>query len=313
MKRTKFLLLALCALLLAGCSLARAEADGGTYEDRFIGVYVVPTQGYTSDFYDNPYLEEYGSDSFDTGEFGTLTIPKEVLFAVEDESGNYTFPGLETGFSLFSFETEDEQGHINHIVSNMGGHDGGNALSYTDDGTSVTLSGIVYCGPPAGVTDWDPYMNKTIWHHYKVYQAKDGRLYLTGGGNTVNGTGTMTQTENYSYKENGETVKEDSISVAVTIEAVPRMERLVVTQFDKDNTILWSEDLSLQNDRTEVHCVENAAWLLVEATSPDGTERTIYNVPEGEDPVSHEYVLLDDDGYGSLAYLNIYAMNVYSK
>ena len=42
------------------------------------------------------------------------------------------------------------------------------------------------------------------------------------------------------------------------------------------------------------------------ADGSDGTERAVYDPPEGEDPVSHEYVLLDEEGLGSMAYLNIY-------
>ena len=56
MKKHKFLLLALCALLLAGGSLARAEAAPEN-RDRWVGFYVVPSQGGRDGFFDNPYRE----------------------------------------------------------------------------------------------------------------------------------------------------------------------------------------------------------------------------------------------------------------
>lgn len=81
----------------------------------------------------------------------------------------------------------------------------------------------------------------------------------------------------------------------------------MATQFDENNAILQSDDLNLQNDRPELHCLPETAWVLVEEFTSDGTERAVYDPPEGEDPVSHEYVLLDEEGLGSMAYLNIYA------
>ena len=306
MKKSKFLLLALLVLVLTGCSLARAEAAPEN-EDRWVGFYVVPTQGYDSGFYDNPYLEEYGSDTVKTEEFGTLTFSRDVLFAVEDETGNYTFPGMETGFSLFYVDKVEEYGPCTKVVSNMGPHEDGVALTYQDERSSITISGTVYCGPPLGVTDWNAHEDGTIWHLFRVYETADERVYINGDGDSTNGPMGHTRTETRTGAWNGETVQDETFSAAVSIEAVPRMERLVVTQFDENNAIVQSEDMSLRNDRSEVRCLAETAWVLVEEISRSGTERTVYSVPEEADPVSHDYVLLDDDGYGYLAYLNIYA------
>lgn len=306
MKKSKRLLPVLLVLLLTGCSLARAEANPES-GDRWVGLYVVSTQDYSRDgFYNNPYLEEYGSDTVKTEGFGTLTFPRDVLFAVKDEAGNYTFPGMENGFSLFYVEMVAGHGHYTKMVSNMGPHDDGTALAYTDEGSSITISGTIYRGAPLGVTDWNVYEDSTVWHLFRVYQTEDGRVYLNGDGDSINGLSICSQTEKRTDTRDGETVQEETLSVTVAIEAVPRLERLAVTQFDENNAVLCSENLSLQSDRTEVHCQAETVWLLVEEIGPDGVERTVYSVPEGEDPVSHDYVLLDDDGYGYLAYLNIY-------
>ena len=305
MKKSKFLLLALLALALTGCSLARAEAAPEN-EDRWVGFYVVPSQGYDSGFYDNPYLEEYGSTTVNVEGIGNIAFTDQVLFAVEDEVGNYTFPGIETGFSLFYVDKTEEHGPCTKMVSNMGPHDDGVALTYKDERSSITISGTVYCGPPLGVTDWDAHEDGTIWHLFRVYETADERIYLDGGGDSTNGPISHTSTATRTDTRNGETVQEETFSATVAIEAVPRMERLVVTQFGENNTVIQSEDMSLQNDRPEVHCLAETAWVLVEEIGSEGTERTVYSVPEGEDPVSHDYVLLDDDGYGYLACLHIY-------
>ena len=305
MKKSKFLLPAILALVLTGCSLARAEA-APEIGDRWVGFYVVPTQGCDSGFYDNPYLEEYGSTTVNVEGIGNIAFTDQVLFAVEDEAGNYTFPGMENGFSLFYVDKTEEHGPCTQMVSNMGPHEDGVALTYTDERSSITISGTVYCGPPLGVTDWDAHEDGTIWHLFRVYETADERVYISGDGDSTNVPMGHTRTETRTGTWNGETVQEETFSATVAIEAVSRMERLVVTQFDENNAVLQSEDMSLQNDRPAVRCLAETAWVLVEEIGTEGTERTVYSVPEGEDPVSHDYVLLDDDGYGYLAYLNVY-------
>lgn len=315
MRKSKLLLWMLAALLLAGCSLARPEEEA-EQEDRWVGFYVVPTQDGRDGFYNNPNLEEYGSFQAETDQFGTLAFPQEVLFAVEDEAGGYTFPGLEKGYSLFihrkyigdpDSKDRNDLDYAVAVESNMGPGDEGPQLSYTDEGVSETASGTVYFGPPLGVTDWDPLTCGIIWHFYRVYQTKDGRVYLNGEGDSTNGAMTHTSTATYTSTENGETVQMDTISVTAAIKTVPRLEKLIVTQFDENNAVLQSDGLNLQNDRPELHCLPETAWVLVEEVSSEGTERTVYNPPEGEDPVTHEYVPLDDEGFGHMAYLNIYA------
>ena len=308
MNKTKLWPLLAAALLLSACSLAQAEGEAAG--DAWVGFYVYPTQGYGREFYDNPNLEEYGSSQVEAGALGALTFPQEALFAVEDEVGNYIFPGLEGGYSLFYVEGEDEaRDHYTAIISNMGPHETGNGIAYRDEGSSITLSGAVYYGPPLGAEDWDSYTNdNTIWHYYNVYQTPEGRVYLNGHGDSTNGPMSKTQTETRARHLDGEMVGEETVSVTVAVEAVPRLDRLTATQFDGDNRLLQSEDLSLTGDRGELHCLPETAWILVEEHSPSGVERYVYNPPEeGGDPVSHDYVLLNSDGYGRLAFLHIYA------
>lgn len=313
MKKSKRLLWTLAALLLAGCSLARPEAAVEN-EDRWIGFYVVPSRGYVDHLADNPYVEEYGSFSAETERFGTLSIPRDALFAVEDEVGNYTFPGIEKGYSLFIYRKYDpehpgyqDRNYSVGVVSNMAPGEETTQISYTGEGVSESASGVIYCGPPLGApADWDAYTSgDMIWRYYNVYQTADGRVYLNGDGDSVNGLMSKTQTATNTRTENGESFTE-ILQVSVAMERAQRIERLVVTQFDENNAILRSDDLALGEELPEITCGPGTAWVLVEEINTDGTERTAYSVPgPEEDPVSHKVILLDEDGLGQLAYLTI--------
>lgn len=304
MKNANRLLAVLTALLLTGCSLARPEAPPLS-EDRFIGFHLVWENSGTprQDFYSNPNLTNHGASSINLNQYGTLSLPNEVLFATEQD-GRYLFPGLE-GYSLFLLSgTGDGGAHYSQAISDM--DPGETAIQDTDTGISHTLQGVIHIGPPLGTENWDLYTDNSVWTAYRVFQAPDGRPYLDGSGNSFTGTlGTYTETQSYTTAENGETVQEDSISVTVSMEAVPRLERLTVTEFDAQNAIVSSTPFALTAP-LELHCKAAAVWVLIEEASQDGIVRTVYNVPaEDGDPIFHPIILLNDDGIGHEEYLQI--------
>lgn len=179
--------------------------------------------------------------------------------------------------------------------------------SVTDEGTENAVSGTIYYGPPLGGEDWDEYEDQGVWTVYRVYQTPEGTPYLDGSGNsfTSGGSYTYTETETCTRQENGRTWT-DSIRVTVCVQPVPRLERLLVTQFDEANAVVRSDDMALREALPEVECEAETAWVLVEEVSKDGTVRTVYNVPEEDgDPVSHQVVLLDANGLGRTAELMI--------
>lgn len=308
MRKISALVLAALCLALAGCSLARPDA--GRAEDRFAGFYVVREDtAARSNFWssDNPLLEEYGSREVKLDRYGSFSFPDLVLFARKEGLG-YVFPGLEGGFSLFILHEERSYGPVTEVVSNMAPGEEGTAIRDTDEGYSETISGTIYSGPPLGAKDWDPYNDKGVWHVYRVYVTQDGRPYLNGEGNSfVGGFSGYTETKTYTTNANGEKRTEETTRVTVSSKTVPRLERLVVTEFDAGNHILRSQELPLQEDLPDVRCEAETAWVLVEEVSAGGTKRTLYDIPDSEDeyPDSHLVVLLDDKGVGQLAYLDI--------
>lgn len=307
MKRKLILLLAGLLAMLTGCSLAQPEA-GEAVGDRFAGFFLVyDASGSGRDtFYNNPNRSVLGSETVDT-EYGKLSLPRNILVGKEGKDGQYTFPGME-GLCLFLIHGEMADGSTyTKVISDMGVSD--NSVTHTDKETGYEFSGTVYLGPPLNAgPDWDQYTNAGIMTCYRVYEAPDGTVYLDGTGNSMSGgLGSYSEDHTVSTTEDGEMSSSETVKVTAHVEYAPRLEKLTVSQFDSGNTLLQSDDLALREDMPEVECLPETAWVLVEEQSADGTARTLYSAPRaGEEPsATHTVVLLDDDGFGRTAALNI--------
>ena len=94
--------------------------------------------------------------------------------------------------------------------------------------------------------------------------------------------------------------------MSISIKAVPRLEGLVVRQFDGEGGQLSAEELTLEGELPAVTWLPEAAWVLVEERSPQGVVRTAYTRPgPEEEPVTHPVVLLDSAGIGRVAELTV--------
>ena len=309
--RNKLLCLLLAAALIAltGCSLAQPEQKTA-FEDRWIGFYVVynPPGAYNN-FSSNPNLVEMGTTSLDTGEYGALTFPREVLLGVEDpDTGNITFPDLE-GYSLFIRHRQDEYGPVTQVVSNMSPSEEGTTINSSDQGTAETASGVIWWGPPLdAAADWDSYEDTGIWHAYNVYETADGQVYLDGSGNSYSGGGSgmgFSEDSTYTYTENGESLT-DTISVSVWVSYTPRLTGLRVVEFAGDNSVVKTTDLPLTEDLPALVPTADTAFLIVEEESGEGVKRTLYPASDwAEGATYHEVVLLDQAGCGHGVYLTI--------
>lgn len=309
--RNKLLCLLLAAVLTAftGCSLAQPEQEGAQ-EDRWIGLYVVYSPpGTYNDFNSNPNLVEMGTTSLDTGKYGTLAFPREVLLGEEDpDTGDITFPGL-TGYSLFIRHKQEDYGPVTQVVSNMSPSEEGTTINSSDQGTAETASGVIWWGPPLdAAADWDSYEDTGIWHAYNVYETADGQVYLDGSGNSYSGGGSgmgFSSDATYTYTENGES-RTDSVSVSVSVKYTPRLTGLRVVEFAGDNSVVKTTDLPLTEDLPALVPTADTAFLIVEEESGEGVKRTLYTAADfAEEPVYHEVVLLDQEGQGHGVYLTI--------
>ena len=311
--RNKLLCLLLAAVLtaLTGCSLAQPEQKTA-FEDRWIGFYVVYSPPGTYDtFSSNPNLVEMGTTSLDTGEYGALAIPREVLPGEEDpDTGNISFPGLD-GYSLFIRHRQEDYGPVTQVVSNMSPSEEGTHITSADSGTAETASGVIWWGPPLdAAADWDPNEDgHGIWHAYRVYETADGQtVYLDGSGNSYGGGGSgmgFSEDATYTYTENGESLT-DTISVSVWVSYTPRLTGLRVVEFAGDNSVVRTTDLPLAGDLPALIPTADTAFLVVEEESAEEVKRTLYPASDWADgAVSHEVVLLDQEGCGHGVYLTI--------
>ena len=301
MKHKLFALLAAGLMLtMTGCSLAREPAAGNNAEsgdgDRFVGVYVV--RDGRDAILDRTNWVDYGSVAADT-EWGQIDVPRQILVAgYDEEDRSYTFPGLE-GFELFAVTTYEDGVLCTSSFNSMG--DGSVHVTATDAGNSYELSGTVYYGAPLDDPDYDPWEDDRVWHMYKVFQMEDGTVYLDGSGDACNGGAggvTVTQTETRTATANGEE-EEVYTKVAVRLEYVERLISLTVRQYDADGRLLQSEELPVEGELPAVNWLPEAAWCVVEELRGEEGKRTAYDRPaEGEEPVFHQVVLLDDEGLG---------------
>lgn len=303
------LLLAVALTALTGCSLARPEQEAAA-EDRWIGLYVVYSPpGTYNDFNSNPNLVEMGTTSLDTGKYGTLAFPREVLLGEEDpDTGDITFPGLE-GYSLFIRHKQEDYGPVTAVQSDMSPGEEGTTINNSDQGTAETASGVIWWGPPLdAASDWDSYENAGIWHAYNVYETADGQVYLDGSGNSYSGGGSgmgFSSDATYTYTENGES-RTDSVSVSVSVKYAPRLTALRVVEFAGDNSVVNTTDLPLTEDLPALVPTADTAFLIVEEESREGVKRTLYSTENlAEEPAYHEVVLLDQEGRGHGVYLTI--------
>ncbi len=303
------LLLAVALTALTGCSLARPEQEAAQ-EDRWIGLYVVYNPSGTYDtFSSNPNLVEMGTTSLDTGKYGALAFPREVLLGEEDpDTGDLTFPGL-TGYSLFIRHKQEDYGPVTQVVSDMSPGEEGTTINNSDQGTAETASGVIWWGPPLdAASDWDSYENAGIWHAYNVYETADGQVYLDGSGNSYSGGGSgmgFSSDATYTYTENGES-RTDSVSVSVSVKYAPRLTALRVVEFAGDNSVVKTTDLPLTEDLPALVPTADTAFLIVEEESREGVKRTLYSTENlAEEPAYHEVVLLDQEGRGHGVYLTI--------
>ncbi len=291
----------LTLLLGAGGKLARPEREGAE-EDKFIGFQLVFEAIMDRPLSDEErsYWVEYGEETLDTGSFGSFSIPRKILIGrYDEETGKYVFPGKE-GVNCFLTTRIGENGEPVYT----GYTDLADAQVKVGDQEN-SLSGTVYMGDMAPGHQSPEYGYSMT--AYRVYQMKDGTVYLDGSGNGYAGEGDMTASTEESYTEtvNGEE-RTTSLKVSFTVEWVERVNEVSVTWFDGEDRPLESRTLTLEEvgEGLTLERPQGAQWALVAETDENGAvRRTCHTL--GEEGVSHRLVRLDERGMGTLTYLTL--------
>ena len=174
------------------------------------------------------------------------------------------------------------------------------AVSSTEEGDSVTVSGTVWWGAPLDApADFDPQEDGGFWFSYPVYRTPAGAFYLDADITPCSygsGGGPFRQGE-YAYRDDEGKLRTDTLSMTVAARYTPRLTALRVVAFDKDNQVLSTTPLSLSEELPAVTVAPETAWVAVEEESADGVKHTSYDLSQ-EGTALHQVILLDEDGRG---------------
>ncbi len=277
--------LVLLLVLLRPVSLARPEAQSPA-QDRWVGYYMVLRP--IADYDYNKDWETYGD--------------LKILNAQLQSDGRYTFTDLEGQALFFDFlpptDPEDPysatvafQGDVAEVVHNT---------HITDSANTETLSGTLYFGAP---TTPAPGGLGYAWTACLVYQREDGSLYLTDGQSFYGGGMGFQQETKYTSTINGRTTQ-DTLSVELRTEMIPRMESCTFFQLDENGTLLdqtaltEAEALALTDGSYQIPLAEGTACILIRQDEErDGTTYTTLS-PQPDGSFTGELWFLDERGVG---------------
>lgn len=270
------------AILLAGCQLAKEEAELQQERDRLIGVYM--TTDYLDTFDFERYMEENIGDIMNGGEVSIdsneqssyqnriyATVVEEVF--VDEVSGekvthqSYKFKDLE-GIGYYSpvcHETEEGNAYV-AIESDAGICDAKSHITGTDAGDMIQLEGTIYqCPDEEDMVEI--YCNP-------VYQCPDGRVYLVSGqGMSFSGGGegaTMSHKveDKITVNENGEE-KTYVNSVEIHLKTTYAPEKIIVMQMDASGNKIDTQEYVPGKLPEEIKPLADTEYLLLETYTLD--------------------------------------------
>lgn len=268
----KLLSIFLILALLSGCSLAREDAgdgDGAGYADRMVGVFI--TEEYVNLFEIEQYLRDHPNDLPDGEIDGNTSGYEGRVYAVK-EGERYVFPGLE-GSCFFAEYVEEETWSATRSHSEGYISDGHFAYHHSDNGEEISLEGTVYVEQGRG--GYSFYMNP-------VYQDKDGNLYLmAGSGMETNDLGECSQSLDSEMVTtvNGAATTY-SCHVKVRFVSVPRTEKILLLQMDKNSAVLAREEYQTDDLPEQIEPAAGAEYLILEIHSAEGVTRQVYDRTE---------------------------------
>lgn len=277
--------LVLLLILLRPVSLARPEAQNPA-RDRWVGYYMAYRPIADHDF--DKDWETYGDI--------------KILNAQLQNDGRYAFTSLDGQALFFDFlpPTDPEDPYSAIIAFQSDAADAFLTTNITDTGSTETLFGTLYFGSPA-----TPTLNQQdyIWTACQVYQREDGSLYLTRGQSYGSGSFILKQETKYTSTINGST-SQDTLSVELHMEEIPRLESCTFFQLDANGALLdqttltEAEALALTDGSYQIPLAEGTACILIrQDEEQDGQTYTTLS-PQPDGSFTGELRFLDERGVG---------------
>jgi|GEM_PF-4173035 len=285
--------LALCAALMAGCSLSLAQEDGGAGADELAGVFVrlQPDGWQDDDFfgYDEAALADYLQAHAGDFSGGDVALPDGLM------SGVHVLADEERDMCLIWEHDENENGERSvGVACGPIFTDVHQAISATDAGERVDVSAVI-CLDAAIANGGDAML--TIC---PVYRRPDGALYAT----PANSMGGLLGGYSVTYETKAETTDvqgqktENGLSFAVSTEKKPSLERAVLVEMGADNQALASREIDFAREELVERVSPATAWVLL--------EQYVTDMAPGEAPqkrVLREAISLDEGQAGTVLYL----------
>lgn len=287
MKPKKILIIFACVILalfvLGLCDVIRMGNDAmgqeSLGEDRLIGVLV--TRDYLDLFDMDGYLNDNIESLMSGGEIDSqksaeyqgrlYAVLEDETFSSEDTGETtsrrqYVFKDVE-GISCFVAYMEDEHGGYSSSSAAEEISDGNVALSYTDEGESITLEGVIY----VSTSNYDSF------YFNPVYQSASGEVYVLSGNGTSHGgelgegmSHSMTLDQSISYSSGGETTAYQT-NIKITISYIAPPTKILLYQYAAEGQLLHQSEY-LPGHLPETISTQPGAEYLVLETQKAGQD-----------------------------------------
>lgn len=305
-KRVFLLVVLSFVLLLSACTLAKPEETNATEGDRFVGVYII-SEDTDVNLYDLDGWIRDGIEDFEANRINA-DIPRLIYPGVFDpEEHRYVFPGLD-GYALFVAEARDanddypyhtscidlQDAHVKYNTVDMGESD----VSLLDESyTDYELSGTLYV---------EKNCENSYWRHLRVFQKKDGTVYLDGTGDSFAGPAgsAVSLEEKCERTVNGKSVEMGTTKVSLRIEEAKEADSGILYWYGETGELLMTQPLDLEQV-TELTWQEKAAWVIYEETFGEEVVHTLYEKGTEEKSVCLPIMTINEDGIGEIKTVEI--------
>lgn len=273
MRTEKWMALVLAlALCLSGCTLAQPDGAASSGRDRLIGAFVSNGSLYI------------GKDGVPTGQAG------DRVDAVQDEKGNWSFPGLDGVCAYWFWDTSDPETPFVRSGPNQGISDSvcGYTMADGEDRTDVSF------------TVWFSEQKVVDCSVSPIYQTEDDQVYLIANGHGVcfapsgtDGVGSCSVSQTY---DDGTEKEIQSVRVDAKVRPVPH--RIEIAAMGADDTPLLRLGYAPGTLPESLAPPEGTAYLVVAHLSEDGAGAARREIVPAGQSYATTYHALDNGFFG---------------